>query len=196
MAAVQLLSPTYQPSFIKLALKSLRDVTQENTHFLRMSSLKQAICRTLFLPTKFLLTTWQKPSTPGEQSLATPSISDQRTLPNLPNEIWRRIIAFTIRLAGSASIELDDPFSPPYQNEEHPEVEPGLFEDRKALRLVCSSWRSVVVEIFAEQNKTNGTSCATTVAVSCTRVASKIVVWGYFRLLLVWWESKGGGGDA
>jgi hypothetical protein len=86
-----------------------------------------------------------------EQPLATSSIlSNQRTLPNLPSEIWRRIIAFTVRLAGSASIELDDPFSPPYQNEEYPEVEPGIFEDRKALRLVCSSWRSVVAEISAE----------------------------------------------
>ena len=115
-----------------------------------MSSLKQSICRTLYLPMKFSLTTWQKQSNCDQQSLATPSISDQRTLPNLPNEIWRRIIAFTIRLAGSTSIELDDPFSPPYQNEEHPEVEPGLFEDRKTLRLVCSSWRSVVTEISAE----------------------------------------------
>ena len=115
-----------------------------------MSSLKQAFCRTLFLPMKFSLTIWQKPPNRGEQPLATPSISDQRTLPNLPNEIWRRIIAFTIRLAGSVSIELDDPFSPPYQNEEYPEVEPGLFEDRKTLRQVCSSWRSVVTEISAE----------------------------------------------
>jgi hypothetical protein len=103
---------------------------------------------------KFSLTTcqWQKPSNCGELSLGIPSIlvSDQRSLPNLPIEIWRRIIAFTIRLAGSTSVDLDDPFSPPYQNEEHPEVDPGLFEDRKALRLVCSSWRSVVAEISAE----------------------------------------------
>ena len=115
-----------------------------------MSSLKQTIFRTLFIPMKFSLTTWQKPSNCGERSLATPSISDQRPLPHLPNEIWRRIITFTIRLAGSTSIELDDPFSPPYQHEEHPEVDPGLFEDRKALRLVCSSWCSVVTEISAE----------------------------------------------
>jgi hypothetical protein len=108
--------------------------------------LKQEVCRTLFL-LKFSVTTWQKPSNCGEQSLAaTLSISDQRTLPNLPNEIWRRIIAFTIRLAGSASIELDDPLSLPYQNE----VGLGLFEDRKALRLVCSSWRSVLAEISAK----------------------------------------------
>ena len=112
--------------------------------------MKQAIRRTLFLPTKFSLTTWQNPSNCVEQLQVDPSMSDQRTLPNLPNEIWRRIIAFTIRLAGSTSIELDDPFSPPYQNEEHPEVDPGLFEDRKALRLVCSFWHSVVREISAE----------------------------------------------
>jgi hypothetical protein len=100
---------------------------------------------------KFSLTFWQKSSNRGcEQPFAPPSISDQRTLPNLPNEIWRRIIAFTIRLAGSVSVELDDSFTPPYQYEEYPEVEPGLFEDRKALRQVCSSWRSVVTEISAE----------------------------------------------
>ena len=139
------------PSFIKLALKSLRDVNQGNTDFLHMLSLKQTICRTFFFPMKFSITTWQKPSNRGEQlPQSTPSISDQRTSPNLPFEIWRRIIAFTIRLAGSTSIDLDDPFSPPYQNEEHPEVDPALFEDRKALRLVCSSWRSVVTEISAE----------------------------------------------
>jgi hypothetical protein len=67
-------------TWFKLALKSLQDVTQENTHFLHMSSFKQAICRTLFIPMKFSLTTWQKPSNCGQQSpLATPSISDQPT---------------------------------------------------------------------------------------------------------------------
>ena len=134
--------------FIKLALKILQHVTQENTHFFDMSSLKQAISRTSFFSMKFSLTIWHKPSN-RVKPLVTP-ISDQPPLPNLPNEIWRRIIGFTIRLAGSASIELDDPFSPPYLNEEHPEVDPGLFEDRKALRQVCSSWRSVVSEISAE----------------------------------------------
>ena len=98
---------------------------------------------------KFSLTIWHKPSKRVEP-LAIPPISDRPPLPNLPNEVWRRIIGFTIRLAGSLSIELDDPFAPPYQNEEYPEVDPGLFEDRKSLRQVCSSWRSVVTEISAE----------------------------------------------
>jgi len=98
---------------------------------------------------KFSLPTWHKPFNRVEPP-PSPILFDQPTLPNLPNEIWRRIIAFTVRLAGSVSIELDDPFSPPYQNEEHPEVDPLLFKDRKALRQVCSSWRSVVAEISAE----------------------------------------------
>ena len=135
---------TYALCSSKLALKILRDGAQEKHH---ISSLKQAISRTSFLPLKFSLTIWQKSS---NRAVPLSPISDRSTLPNLPNEIWRRIIAFTIRLAGSNSIELDDPFSPPYQNEEHPEVDPSLFKDRRALRQVCSSWRSVVVEISAE----------------------------------------------
>ena len=138
------------PISFKLAQKILRDATdQENfdiTKKKRISSLmRRAISGTSFLP----INIWHKPSNRVESLVARP-ISDHPTLPNLPNEIWRRIIAFTIRLAGSVSIELDDPFSPPYQNEEYPEVDPGLFEDRKALRQVCSSWRSVVAEISAE----------------------------------------------
>ena len=97
---------------------------------------------------KFSLT-WHRPSN-RDKSLGAISDPQLLTLPRLPNEIWRRIIAFTIRLAGSLSIELDDPFSPPYQNEEHPEVDPSLFEDRKSLRQVCLYWRSVVTEISAE----------------------------------------------
>lgn len=97
---------------------------------------------------KFSLTTWHKPSNRIEPP---PTVSFPISiLPNLPNEIWRRIISFTVRLTGAASIELDDPFAPPYQHEEHPEVDPGLFGDRKSLRRVCSSWRSVVTEISAE----------------------------------------------
>ncbi|KAF8965061.1 hypothetical protein BDZ97DRAFT_1918503 [Flammula alnicola] len=71
-------------------------------------------------------------------------------LPTLPREIWRKIIAFTVRLAGANSIELDDPFSPPYQHEEYPEVDPGLFEDRRSLARVSSGWRSTVTEMCAE----------------------------------------------
>ncbi|KAF8171498.1 hypothetical protein BJ912DRAFT_1066157 [Pholiota molesta] len=71
-------------------------------------------------------------------------------LPTLPQEIWRKIIAYTVRLAGSHAIELDDYFTLPYENEEHPEIETGLFIDRKSLRLVCRFWRDHVTEICAE----------------------------------------------
>jgi len=71
-------------------------------------------------------------------------------LPRLPTEIWRKVIGYTVRLAGANTIELDDPFGPPHWNEEYPEIDMGLFFDRRSLSLVCSSWRDVVTEISAE----------------------------------------------
>ncbi|KDR80264.1 hypothetical protein GALMADRAFT_242598 [Galerina marginata CBS 339.88] len=88
---------------------------------------------------------WNGGLRPQEDSLAS-----QAVLPALPSEIWRKVFGFTVRLAGSNSIELDDPFSSPYVNEEYPEVDPGLFQDRKSLLMVCSGWRTVVTEISAE----------------------------------------------
>jgi hypothetical protein len=55
-----------------------------------------------------------------------------------------------VRLSGASSLELDDAFAPPYLNEEYPEVEDGLFQDRLSLASVCSSWRAAVAEISAE----------------------------------------------
>jgi hypothetical protein len=75
---------------------------------------------------------------------------DQPTSPSLPNELWRKIIGFTVRLSGANSLELDDAFSPPYLNEEYPEVEDELFRDRQSLSKVSSSWRAAVSEISAE----------------------------------------------
>ena len=59
--------------------------------------------------------------------------STDKSEPRLPGELWRKIIGFTIRLAGANAIELEDPFSTPYINEEYPEVDPGLFADRKTI---------------------------------------------------------------
>jgi hypothetical protein len=44
---------------------------------------------------------------------------------------------------------LDDPFKTPHLHEEHPEIDFGLFYDRRGLSLV-SSWHDVVTEISAE----------------------------------------------
>jgi len=74
----------------------------------------------------------------------------QDQLPILPNELWRKIIGFTVRVSGASSLELDDAFSPPYLNEVYPEVEDGLFQDRQSLASVCSTWRAAVAEISAE----------------------------------------------
>jgi len=71
-------------------------------------------------------------------------------LPPLPSEIWRKVIGYTARLAGANTIELDEAFGPPHWNEEYPEIDLGLFYDRRSLSLVCSSWRDVVTEISAE----------------------------------------------
>lgn len=68
-------------------------------------------------------------------------------LPALPRELWRKIMAFVVRLAGSDAVDLDDPFSTPYENEEYPEIDPGLFEDRRSMMLVSSQWRADVREI-------------------------------------------------
>ncbi|PPQ77978.1 hypothetical protein CVT25_015445 [Psilocybe cyanescens] len=71
-------------------------------------------------------------------------------LPILPTEIWHKIIAFVVRLAGATSIGLDDPFATPHMYEEYPDIDPALFEDRKAVSLVCSGWNEVVTEISSQ----------------------------------------------
>ena len=43
------------------------------------------------------------------------------------------------RKAIGGSLEVDDAFSPPYLNEEYPEVEEGLFQDRLSITSVCST---------------------------------------------------------
>jgi len=76
--------------------------------------------------------------------------AQQPFIPSLPNELWGKIIGFTVRLSGASSLEVDDAFSPPYLNEEYPEVEDGLFQDRLSLTSVCSRWQAAVEEISAE----------------------------------------------
>lgn len=71
-------------------------------------------------------------------------------VPHLPNELWRRIIAYTIGLTGSNAVDLDDAFGPPHHNEEFPEVDRKIFQDRKSLRLVCRGWNTVVDEVSAQ----------------------------------------------
>lgn len=79
--------------------------------------------------------------------------SDQRVsdssdiLPTLPNEIWHKILGFIVRIAGSTSVELDNPFAMPHLYEEYPDIDPTLFEDRDSVSLVCSGWHRVVSEI-------------------------------------------------
>ena len=47
-------------------------------------------------------------------------------------------------------MDMEDTFSPPYHTEESPEPDPLMFQDRKALISVCSSWRAIAFEIIAE----------------------------------------------
>ncbi|PPQ77102.1 hypothetical protein CVT26_004521 [Gymnopilus dilepis] len=70
--------------------------------------------------------------------------------PRLPGEIWRKIIRHTIRLAGADTVEPGNPFGLAYIDEEYPEVDSALFEDRVNLSLVNSSWKVAVSEISAE----------------------------------------------
>lgn len=91
---------------------------------------------------------WRSPSRRVE---STPARSEESSSSiQLPVEIWRKIISFTIRLTGATTIELDDPFGPPHLHEEYPEIDFSLFHDRMSLSLVCSSWREVVTEISTE----------------------------------------------
>ncbi|KAG5650578.1 hypothetical protein H0H81_011751 [Sphagnurus paluster] len=99
---------------------------------------------------KFLQFSWNGGPPPKPQGDAPQIITSQAVIPDLPSEVWRKVIGFTVRLAGANSIELDDPFSTPYMNEEYPEVDPGLFEDRTTMSLVCSSWHAVVTEVSVE----------------------------------------------
>ncbi|KAF8155796.1 hypothetical protein B0H34DRAFT_509861 [Crassisporium funariophilum] len=91
---------------------------------------------------------WRNRPSSREEELA--CVAEQPALPSLPSEIWRRIIAFTVRLSGADVVELDDAFSLPYHNEEYPEIDPGIFQDRRNLQQVCSSWREAVTEMSAE----------------------------------------------
>ncbi|KAF4618628.1 hypothetical protein D9613_010109 [Agrocybe pediades] len=75
---------------------------------------------------------------------------EEPTGPQLPPEIWYRIIGYAIRLTGARNVDLDDPFLPETMQEERPEIEEDLFKDRKALSQVCSSWHAEVQRISAE----------------------------------------------
>jgi len=70
--------------------------------------------------------------------------------PRLPAELCRKVISFTVGLAGATSLERDEPFGLPYLNEEYPEIDFQLFHDRKSLSLVCAAWYEVVTEISAD----------------------------------------------
>ncbi|KAJ7269820.1 hypothetical protein C8J57DRAFT_1323596 [Mycena rebaudengoi] len=72
------------------------------------------------------------------------------TQPVLPQEIWRTILAFTIRLNGRSSFHLGDPFLPPYATESSLEDEVGMREDRASVPLVCRSWASITSEILLD----------------------------------------------
>lgn len=77
-------------------------------------------------------------------------MSSNLVIPRLPAELCRKIISFTIRLAGATSFEQDNPFASPYMNEEYPEIDFEVFRDRRSLSLVCAAWYDVVTEISAE----------------------------------------------
>lgn len=70
--------------------------------------------------------------------------------PMLPPEVWWKVIAFIIRLPGTESVDLEDPFSPPYTTEESPEFNPGLSDDQSTLRLVCKQWSTFATRICVE----------------------------------------------
>ncbi|KAJ3514285.1 hypothetical protein NLJ89_g2461 [Agrocybe chaxingu] len=96
---------------------------------------------------KSLHLSWQ----PSKRVERLPIVNDSDpAYTQLPFEIWRKIIAYVVRLAGADSVDLEDPFAPPSLNEEYPEVDPGVFTDRRSISLVCAAWRSVVAEISAE----------------------------------------------
>ncbi len=87
----------------------------------------------------------------SQRTETTPVPAQERVFStHLPVEVWRKIIGFTVRLTGATTIELDDPFGTPHLHEEHPEIDFGLFHDRRSLSLVSSSWHDVVTEISAE----------------------------------------------
>ncbi|TEB39421.1 hypothetical protein FA13DRAFT_1619354 [Coprinellus micaceus] len=53
-------------------------------------------------------------------------------------------------MGGSACVEPEDSFSSPHQEEGLPETDPGIFEDRRTLARVCSTFRALVTEICVE----------------------------------------------
>ncbi|KAF9530141.1 hypothetical protein CPB83DRAFT_851029 [Crepidotus variabilis] len=74
----------------------------------------------------------------------------ESSVPSLPAEIWFKIIRFTTRLAGHDNLGLDDAFGPAFSDEEHPEIDTGVFRDRRHMSLVCSAWAELIRNISAE----------------------------------------------
>jgi hypothetical protein len=83
------------------------------------------------------------------KKLKTPSDNPPSRFP-LPVEILRKIVGYVIRLEGHESVELEDPFSPHGVGEELPEIDPGIFYDRRSLGQVHSTLRAIVAEISSE----------------------------------------------
>ncbi|KAJ7740009.1 hypothetical protein DFH07DRAFT_965501 [Mycena maculata] len=78
------------------------------------------------------------------------SATGQPSLPVLPPEIWRTILAFLIRRNGRRSIRLEDPFLPLYSTKSSPLDDPDIWQDRTTLPLVCRAWRSMTAQIVFE----------------------------------------------
>ena len=70
--------------------------------------------------------------------------------PPLPVEIWRKILGYTVRIAGSTAVDLEDPFDTPREYEESPDMDPGVYDDRHTLVQVNSMFRALVSEMWAE----------------------------------------------
>jgi hypothetical protein len=83
------------------------------------------------------------------KKLKTPSDNPPSRIP-LPVELLRKIVGHAIRLEGHESVELEDPFSPHGVGEELPEIDPGMFHDRRVLGQVNSTLRAIVAEISSE----------------------------------------------
>lgn len=75
--------------------------------------------------------------------------ADANTL-SFPVEIWRKVVRFVTRLAGATNVSLDNAFEPAFLDEEYPEVDIGIFLDRRNVALVCSAWADMVRDVSAE----------------------------------------------
>ncbi|KAL0957528.1 hypothetical protein HGRIS_001319 [Hohenbuehelia grisea] len=81
---------------------------------------------------------------------AVTAASQHKPMGNIPVEIYRRIIGYTVRLAGASLTNLEDPFKPGECEDVLGAADPDMLADRRCHLSICRDWRLITLEIVSE----------------------------------------------